>query len=130
MGTYVTQSAFSVGDKAKAVSSTRPPLRQFFMMGKFSLAGPLTTALTKQVLRFAEVCPDPVKRNVRKSITLTVGCVWSRHERIPLEILWLLRFKMFRRFLFCTYAYQVLIIKKTNGFYFVESSKDYCWVFV
>ena len=66
MGTYVTQSAFSVGSEKKAKSADkikRPPLRQFFMDGDFTLAGPLATALTKQALRFWEICQDPRKQN-------------------------------------------------------------------
>ena len=67
MGTYVTQSAFSVSSDKKTKAGEkikRPPLRQFFMDGDFSLAGPLATALTKQALRFWEICRDPRKQNV------------------------------------------------------------------
>ena len=69
MGTYVTQSAFSVGADKKTKSGDkikRPPLRQFFMDGDFSLAGSLATALTKQALRFWKICADPRKQNVCK----------------------------------------------------------------
>nr|CAB3232868.1 coatomer subunit beta-like [Phallusia mammillata] len=67
MGTYVTQSAFSVGSKSSGGkggdNTKRPPLRQFFMDGDFSLAGSLSTALTKQALRFMTNCNDPRKQN-------------------------------------------------------------------
>ena len=70
MGTYVTQSAFSVGSDKKTKTGgdkvKRPPLRQFFMDGDFTLAGPLATALTKQSLRFWEICQDPRKQNVSR----------------------------------------------------------------
>jgi len=68
MGTYVTQSAFSVGSKSSGGKSgserKRPPLRQFFMDGDFTLSGSLSTALTKQALRFLTSCNDPRKQNV------------------------------------------------------------------
>jgi len=66
MGTYVTQSAFSVGGEKKTKSGEkikRPPLRQFFMDGDFTLAGPLATALTKQALRFWKISKDPRRQN-------------------------------------------------------------------
>uniref|UniRef100_F6Z743 Coatomer subunit beta n=1 Tax=Ciona intestinalis TaxID=7719 RepID=F6Z743_CIOIN len=65
MGTYVTQSAFSVANTKSGNKSqqNRPPLRQFFMDGDFSLAGALSTSLTKQALRFLLTCPDPRKQN-------------------------------------------------------------------
>ncbi|CAK8683401.1 unnamed protein product [Clavelina lepadiformis] len=67
MGTYVTQSAFSVASKSTKDKSgktiKRPPLRQFFMDGKFSLACSLSTALTKQALRFLDSCRDTRKQN-------------------------------------------------------------------
>uniref|UniRef100_H2ZHQ3 Coatomer subunit beta n=1 Tax=Ciona savignyi TaxID=51511 RepID=H2ZHQ3_CIOSA len=64
MGTYVTQSAFSVAkSKSNKSQQNRPPLRQFFMDGDFSLAGSLSTSLTKQALRFLATCPDERKQN-------------------------------------------------------------------
>lgn len=72
MGTYVTQSAFSVDKKGKSGSDKikRPPLRQFFMDGDFALAGALATALTKQALRFWASCSDVRKQNVSATIYL------------------------------------------------------------
>ena len=67
MGTYVTQSAFSVGGNTSGETSLsdikRPPLRQFMMEGNFSVAGSLSTSLTKQALRFLASCPDARKQN-------------------------------------------------------------------
>jgi len=67
MGTYVTQSAFtadsSKGNKKGPKEVKRPSLRQFFMDGDFSLAGALSTSLTKQALRFLGVCDDQQRQN-------------------------------------------------------------------
>lgn len=68
MGTYVTQSAFTSDSggkdgKAGGKEVKRPPLRQFFMDGDFSLAGVLSTSLTKQALRFIDVCSIAQRQN-------------------------------------------------------------------
>ena len=86
MGTYVTQSAFSVGSDKKGTSSgdkiKRPPLRQFFMNGDFALAGSLATALTKQALRFWASCPDPRKQNVSGALVRTSACCSLRFSSV------------------------------------------------
>ena len=68
MGTYVTQSAFTSGSNQSQKTGPdeikRPPLRQFFMDGDFSLAGCLSTSLTKQGFRFLGACDNQQQRNV------------------------------------------------------------------
>jgi len=67
MGTYVTQSAFTSGSNQSQKTGPdeikRPPLRQFFMDGDFSLAGCLSTSLTKQGFRFLGACDNQQQRN-------------------------------------------------------------------
>merc|ERR1712096_518671 len=65
MGTYVTQSAFTAGNNKNTPNSAtkRPPPRQFFIDGDFSLSGPLCTALTKQGLRFNDTSASDTDKN-------------------------------------------------------------------
>jgi len=65
MGTYVTQSAFTANNKNSPNNATkRPPLRQFFIDGDFSLSGPLCTALTKQGLRYNDTDVSQEEKNI------------------------------------------------------------------
>ncbi|KND03510.1 coatomer subunit beta [Spizellomyces punctatus DAOM BR117] len=76
-GTYATESAFSskATDKAKldAVKAAyKPPLRALLLNGDYFLGAVLSTALTKLVLRYAEINGDQVKVNTLKSEAMLI----------------------------------------------------------
>ncbi|KAI8920089.1 adaptin N terminal region-domain-containing protein [Powellomyces hirtus] len=66
-GTYATESAFSSKTEPATRSAHKPPLRALILNGDYFLGSVLSTALTKLVMRYAEIGNDDAKANTLKS---------------------------------------------------------------
>ncbi|TPX58671.1 hypothetical protein PhCBS80983_g02984 [Powellomyces hirtus] len=66
-GTYATESAFSSKTESATRSAHKPPLRALILNGDYFLGSVLSTALTKLVMRYAEIGNDDAKANTLKS---------------------------------------------------------------
>jgi len=76
-GTYATESALtsqsSATAKLEAVkAATKPPLRQLILDGDYYLASVLSTALTKLVMRHAEISQDHARTNALRAEAMLI----------------------------------------------------------
>ncbi|KAJ3020287.1 coatomer subunit beta [Thoreauomyces humboldtii] len=73
-GTYATESAFSTKSDmvGKSTTAAKPPLRSLLLNGDYFLGAVLSTALTKMVMRHAEIGSDETKSNTLRSEAMLI----------------------------------------------------------